>query len=132
MKMPELEIPESMKNMNLDNPEEIEIPKAPDICLPGAENASSDDFEFNLEDTILAAASAQGIEIPKGPIPAKKPAEEVQETVPEDDEEYMSEEDLQSAEDEFMNGPAGKAAEPEQDETESDENDQEEPETDEF
>lgn len=31
----------------------------------------------------------------------------------------MSEEDLQSAEDEFMNGPAGKAAEPEQDETES-------------
>ena len=132
MKMPELEIPESMKNMNLDNPEEIEIPKAPDICLPGAENASSDDFEFNLEDTILAAASAQGIEIPKGPIPAKKPAEEVQETVPEDDEEYMSEEDLQSAEDEFMNGPAGKAVEPEQDETESDENDQEEPETDEF
>lgn len=132
MKMPELEIPESMKNMNLDNPEEIEIPKAPDICLPGAENASSDDFEFNLEDTILAAASAQGIEIPKGPIPAKKPAEEVQKTVPEDDEEYMSEEDLQSAEDEFMNGPAGKAAEPEQDETESDENDQEEPETDEF
>ena len=132
MKMPELEIPESMKNMNLDNPEEIEIPKAPDICLPGAENASSDDFEFNLEDTILAAASAQGIEIPKEPIPAKKPAEEVQETVPEDDEEYMSEEDLQSAEDEFMNGPAGKAAEPEQDETESDENDQEEPETDEF
>ena len=132
MKMPELEIPESMKNMNLDNPEEIESPKAPDICLPGAENASSDDFEFNLEDTILAAASAQGIEIPKGPIPAKKPAEEVQETVPEDDEEYMSEEDLQSAEDEFMNGPAGKAAEPEQDETESDENDQEEPETDEF
>ena len=132
MKMPELEIPESMKNINLDNPEEIEIPKAPDICLPGAENASSDDFEFNLEDTILAAASAQGIEIPKGPIPAKKPAEEVQETVPEDDEEYMSEEDLQSAEDEFMNGPAGKAAEPEQDETESDENDQEEPETDEF
>ena len=132
MKMPELEIPESMKNMNLDNPEEIEIPKAPDICLPGAENASSDDFEFNLEDTILAAASAQGIEIPKGPIPAKKPAEEVQETVPEDDEEYMSEEDLQSAEDEFMNGPAGKAAEPEQNETESDENDQEEPETDEF
>ena len=132
MKMPELEIPESMKNMNLDNPEEIEIPKAPDICLPGAENASSDDFEFNLEDTILAAASAQGIEIPKGPIPAKKPAEEVQETVPEDDEEYMSEEDLQSAEDEFMNGPAGKAVEPERDETESDENDQEEPETDEF
>ena len=107
MKMPELEIPESMKNMNLDNPGDIEIPKAPDICLPGAENASADDFEFNLEDTILAAATAQGIEIPKEPIPAKKPVEKP-EAVPEDDEEYMSEEDLQSAEDEFMNGPAGK------------------------
>ena len=104
MKMPELEIPESMKNMNLDNPEEIEIPKAPDICLPGAENASSDDFEFNLEDTILAAASAQGIEIPKEPIPAKKPAEEVQETVPEDDEEYMSEEDGYEDEDDLLKG----------------------------
>lgn len=65
MKMPELEIPESMKNMNLDNPEEIEIPKAPDICLPGAENAYSDDFEFNLEDTILAAASAQELKFRK-------------------------------------------------------------------
>ena len=107
MKMPELEIPESMKNMNLDNPGDIEIPKAPDICLPGAENASADDIEFNLEDTILAAATAQGIEIPKEPIPAKKPVEKP-EAVPEDDEEYMSEEDLQSAEDEFMNGPAGK------------------------
>ena len=132
MKMPELEIPESMKNMNLDKPEEIEIPKAPDICLPGAENASADDLNFNLEDTILAAATAQGIEIPKEPIPAKKPVEEVQKTLPEDDEEYMSEEDLQSAEDEFMNGPAGKAAEPEQDEKESYENDPEETGTDEF
>ena len=112
-KMPELKIPESMKNINLENPE-IEIPKAPDICLPGAEDVSADDFEFNLEDTILAAATAQGIEIPKGPIPAKKPLEEeVPEPVAEDDEEYMSEEDLQSAEDEFLNGPVGKNIEPE-------------------
>lgn len=120
MKMPELEIPESMKNMNLDNPEEIEIPKAPDICLPGAENVSAEDFEFNLEDTILAAATAQGIEIPKEPIPAKKPVEEP-EVVPEDDEEYMSEEDLQSAEDEFMNGPAGKKIETESEPEETEE-----------
>ena len=45
---------------------------------------------------------AQGeLKFRKDRIPAKKPAEEVQETVPEDDEEYMSEEDLQSAEDEL-------------------------------
>ena len=125
MKMPELEIPDSMKNMNLDNPGGIEIPKAPDICLPGAEDASADDFEFNLEDTILAAATAQGIEIPKEPILAKKPVEEP-EPVPEDDEEYMSEEDLQSAEDEFMNGPAGKKVdlEPETEENEFEEADE--------
>ena len=125
MKMPELEIPDSMKNMELDNPGGIEIPKAPDICLPGAEDASADDFEFNLEDTILAAATAQGIEIPKEPIPAKKPVEEP-EAVQEDDEEYMSEEDLQSAEDEFMNGPAGKKVdlEPESEENEFEEADE--------
>lgn len=87
-------------------PEAIEVPKAPDICLPGGEKPSTDNFEFNLEDTILAAATAQGIEIPKEPIPAKKPVEEP--AAPEEDEEYMSEEDLQSAEDEFMNGPAGR------------------------
>ncbi len=87
-------------------------------------------FDFNLEDTILAAASEQGIEIPKETIQPKKPVKALE---PEEDpDDFMTEEDLQSAEDEFMNGPAGKAVEPEQDETESDENDQEEPETDEF
>ena len=35
IKLPELEIPESMKNMGLENPLHTEIPKAPDICLPG-------------------------------------------------------------------------------------------------
>lgn len=110
--MPKLEIPESMKNMGLEKASEIEIPKAPDICLPGMEDVSSSEFEFNLEDTILAAASAQGIEIPKEPIPSRKP-EEAEIT---DDEEYMSEEDLQSAEDEFMNGPAGREKDTESDE----------------
>ena len=73
LKMPTLNIPESMKNMN---PDEVEIPKA-----PAQNNLFGDDSEekeeaaeeekpeadlkdFNLEDTILAAASAQGIEIP--------------------------------------------------------------------
>ena len=52
--MPELEIPESMKNISTDVSEEIEVPKAPEICLPGAEKVSVKDFDFNLEDTILA------------------------------------------------------------------------------
>ena len=131
MKMPELEIPESMKNFDVDVPSKTEIPQAPNICLPGMDKEDSDkEFDFNLEDTILAAASEQGIEIPKEPIQPKKPVKALE---PEEDpDDFMTEEDLQSAEDEFMNGPAGKAAEPEQDETESDENDQEEPETDEF
>lgn len=105
VKIPELEIPESMKNIDINKPSDIEIPKAPDICLPGMDESDADGFDFNLEDTILAAASAQGIEIPKGPIPARKPV--VKEN-PVEDEEYMTEEDLQSAEDEFMNGPSGK------------------------
>ena len=107
LKMPELEIPESMKNISTDVSEEIEVPKAPEICLPGAEKVSVKDLDFNLEDTILAAATAQGINIPEEPLPEK--GEEVTE-----DEDYMSEEDLQSAEDEFMNGPVGKKAEPEE------------------
>ena len=107
LKMPELEIPESMKNISTDVSEEIEVPKAPEICLPGAEKVSVKDLDFNLEDTILAAATAQGINIPEEPLPEK--GEEVNE-----DEDYMSEEDLQSAEDEFMNGPVGKKAEPEE------------------
>ena len=65
-KMPELEIPESMKNFNVDAHLETEIPQAPNICLPGMDKEDSDEeFDFNLEDTILAAASEQGIEIPK-------------------------------------------------------------------
>lgn len=112
MEMPKLEIPDSMKNFNMDRSVDIDIPKAPDICLPGMED-SGESFEFNLEDTILAAASAQGIEIPKEPVAVKKPAEEVPDL---EDEDYMTEEDLQSAEDEFMNGPSGKSKTSEKDE----------------
>ena len=108
-KMPELEIPESMKNFDVDASLETEIPQAPNICLPGMDKEDSDkEFDFNLEDTILAAASEQGIEIPKETIQPKKPVKALE---PEEDpDDFMTEEDLQSAEDEFMNGPAGRNA----------------------
>lgn len=66
-KLPELEIPEAMKDLGIKNPLHSEVPKAPDIVLPQAEvevSESEKDLDFNLEDTILAAASAQGIKIP--------------------------------------------------------------------
>ena len=108
-KMPELEIPESMKNFDVDASIETEIPQAPNICLPGMDKEDSDKkFDFNLEDTILAAASEQGIEIPKETIQPKKPVKALE---PEEDpDDFMTEEDLQSAEDEFLNGPAGRNA----------------------
>ena len=108
-KMPELEIPESMKNFDVDASLETESPQAPNICLPGMDKEDSDkEFDFNLEDTILAAASEQGIEIPKETIQPKKPVKALE---PEEDpDDFMTEEDLQSAEDEFLNGPAGRNA----------------------
>ena len=108
-KMQELEIPESMKNFDVDASLETEIPQAPNICLPGMDKEDSDkEFDFNLEDTILAAASEQGIEIPKETIQPKKPVKALE---PEEDpDDFMTEEDLQSAEDEFLNGPAGRNA----------------------
>ena len=135
LKMPTLNIPESMKNMN---PDEVEIPKAPaqnnlfgDDSEEKEEAAEEEKLEadlkdFNLEDTILAAASAQGIEIPdEHPDEAKieEENEEIAEAAKEvpkkshkkkkpvvqlEEEEFLSEEDLQAAEDEFMNGPAGR------------------------
>ena len=105
-KLPELEIPEAMKNVGMENPLHTEIPKAPNICLPGAEDDDAQDFEFNLEDMILEAATAQGIEIPKEPIVEEKTP--VQEVTEEESEDYMTEEDLRSAEEEFLNGPVKK------------------------
>lgn len=105
-KLPELEIPEAMKNVGMENPLHTEIPKAPNICLPGAEDDDTQDFEFNLEDMILEAATAQGIEIPKEPIVEEKTP--VQEVTEEESEDYMTEEDLRSAEEEFLNGSVKK------------------------
>ena len=60
--MPELNIPASMKNMELSK-----APKVEDVAdtTLSMNSFGSSDTEFNLEDTILAAATAQGIEIPK-------------------------------------------------------------------
>ena len=61
MRMPELKIPASMKNMELSTaPKVSEIPKT---FLSG--DSADGVPEFNLEDTILAPATAQGIEIPE-------------------------------------------------------------------
>ena len=119
IKMPELKIPDSMKK--------IDIPQAPPISAPDitqeeiAEEKKNFDFDFNLEDTILAAASAQGIEIPKEP-KADETAEMMEEEtvggeeepqkVPRlEEEEFLTEEDLQSAEEEFLNGPTSQTPE---------------------
>ena len=142
LKMPKLNIPDSMKNIA---PEEMEVPKAPAQNNLFSDKNDPDDVtevkaefdfsNFNLEDTILAAASAQGIEIPDEKPDEEKVKEENREIkeaaeIPEEvitpeeeeiidtpevkkpvveleEEEFLSEEDLQAAEDEFMNGPAG-------------------------
>lgn len=104
--LPQLEIPESMKNIDLESDIMPEIPKAPEVVLPGAEKNETEaeiDFDFNLEDMILSAATAQGIEIPDD----EPNAEDVHAADP-DDEDYMTEEDLRRAEEEFLNGPAGR------------------------
>ena len=104
--LPQLEIPEYMKNIDLESDIMPEIPKAPEVVLPGAEKNETEaeiDFDFNLEDMILSAATAQGIEIPDD----KPKAEDVHAADP-DDEDYMTEEDLRRAEEEFLNGPAGR------------------------
>ena len=135
IKMPTLDIPDSMKNMN---PAETEVPKAPvqNNLFSETEVSTKEDTDvkeepdmgdFNLEDTILAAATAQGIEIPKEKeVPEKtvevkeEKAEPQKEGAPEEkpakakpvvqleEEEFLSEEDLQAAEDEFLNGPVKK------------------------
>lgn len=149
MKMPELKIPASMRNM-----EPSTAPKVEEISNTFfKDDNKGTDLAFNLEDTILAAASAQGIEIPKEePIRAeveKEPEEQdqkieetspVKETIVREleepdflngdsfeekesaytdleeeikavvipelpEEEDLTEEDLRSAEEEFLRGP---------------------------
>lgn len=143
MKLPELKIPDSMKNM-----EPSSAPKIEDIQKVDFAEMEKSGKEFNLEDTILAAASAQGIEIPKEePLKEESTKEEkpeekeredkklsddlekpdfltsdsfgdhievkagdlkVPNIMPFEEEDDVTEEDLKSAEEEFLHGPAGK------------------------
>ena len=136
IKMPELNIPDSMKNMELSK-----APKVEDV----AGSFASASIDFNLEDTILAAANAQGIEIPKEETEEEKQGEALQnsdksneleepdflseniieESEPDEtptvedyvetgepvlqEEEEVTEEDLRRAEAEFLHGPVDNA-----------------------
>ena len=62
IRMPELNIPDSMKNMELSKAPRVEDVAETKLFM---DSFGSGGTEFNLEDTILAAATAQGIEIPK-------------------------------------------------------------------
>lgn len=110
------EISDSMKDVDLAENVYADIPKAPDIILPDmdTDEEKAELNEFNLEDMILSAATAQGIEIPKDTV-SEQPKIQEDDVL---DEDYMTEEDLQSAEDEFLNGPAGRKPEPEFEEEE--------------
>lgn len=127
MRMPELNIPKSMRNMTPKEAPEIEEIRfreniAENITEPLKEK---DDFDFNLEDAILAAASAQGIDIPdeeeESEIQEQSAAEEekglpqqiADVTMDDLEEEIFSEEDLRLAEQEFMKGPSAEKEEPE-------------------
>lgn len=121
MKMPELNIPESIKKPEIVMPSFI-MGSMDEIAASVEEerkekeeqpNPEEEDFDFNLEDTILAAASAQGIDIPDKteeeealPCEEESSVEEKSETEEalELEEEPMTEEDLQRAEEEFLNG----------------------------
>ena len=144
--LPELEIPESMKNLGIENPLHTEIPKAPDTVLPDAENKDSEK-EFNLEDTILAAASAQGIDIPEEGETGTDFSEEIDES--EDSEKEMEddgddifyeggqdEDDFYEEDDEELNDEEFFGSDPEEDdfyeEEETEEEFDEEPEEDDF
>lgn len=144
--LPELEIPESMKNLGIENPLHTEIPKAPDTVLPDAENKDSEK-EFNLEDTILAAASAQGIDIPEEGETGTDSSEEIDES--EDSEKEMEddgddifyeggqdEDDFYEEDDEELNDEEFFGSDPEEDdfyeEEETEEEFDEKPEEDDF
>ena len=158
IRMPELKIPKSMINVDPENASSsADIPDSSgifgsidEIAASVGEKSDSGKKDFNLEDTILAAATEQGINIPEED--KKAQADEVEDDdlelegeafVPEEpdaadiadimaqiseqqesdtkdtgrqrvpdlvfdeDEEPVTEEDLQAAEAEFLNGPAG-------------------------
>ena len=169
IRMPQLKIPKSMINVDPENASAAaKIPDASEIFGSIAAEVAKDketkaeteeEQEFNLEDTILAAATEQGIDIPeeeKSPdvqmsdvteetddeddldivadefVPEEPDAADIEDImaqisaqqaedakqserertrVPDlildEDEEPVTEEDMQAAEAEFLNGPAG-------------------------
>ena len=172
IRMPQLKIPKSMINVDPENASAVaKIPDASEIFGSIDEIAAEvakdketkaeteEEQEFNLEDTILAAATEQGIDIPeeeKSPdvqmsdvteetddeddldivadefVPEEPDAADIEDImaqisaqqaedakqserertrVPDlildEDEEPVTEEDMQAAEAEFLNGPAG-------------------------
>ena len=142
LKMPELSIPDSLKKVDLKDA--LNMPKIPEpdsISEIMEDETLNDSFDFNLEDTILAAASAQGIDIPKTeekpvveeePVIEEEPAQEEpeEEIIPEEEEEILSEEDLQQAEEEFLRGPVNRENTEESAEEIVEESEETEPETD--
>lgn len=142
LKMPELSIPDSLKKVDLKDA--LNMPKIPEpdsISEIMEDETLNDSFDFNLEDTILAAASAQGIDIPKTeekPVVEEEPVieeetaqeEPEEEIIPEEEEEILSEEDLQQAEEEFLRGPVNRENTEESAEEIVEEPEETEPETD--
>lgn len=125
MRMPELNIPKSMRNMTPKEAPEIEEIRFRENIAENITEPLKEKDDFNLEDTILAAASAQGIDIPDGEeeseIQEQSAAEEekglpqqiADVTMDDLEEEIFSEEDLRLAEQEFMKGPSAEKEEPE-------------------
>ena len=166
IRMPELKIPKSMINVDPENASSsAEMPDASgifgsieDIAASVGDRSGKDkEKDFNLEDTILAAATQQGIDIPeeeKSPdvqqsdvteeptgiedldiaadefVPEEPDAADIEDIMAQisaqqeeevtdasdtripdivfdEDEEPVTEEDLQAAEAEFLNGPSG-------------------------
>ena len=160
IRMPELKIPKSKINVDPDKASSsVDLPYSSgifgsidEIAASVGEKSDSDKKEFNLEDTILAAATEQGIKIPEenkvahtadnaeedddldlagdefvpdepdaadiedimAEISAQKESDaedadwqSVPDSVYDEDEEPVTEEDLQAAEAEFLNGPSG-------------------------
>lgn len=133
LKMPELNIPESIKKPEIVMPSFI-MGSMDEIAASVEEerkekeeqqmNQEEEDFDFNLEDTILAAASAQGIDIPdkteeeetlspqeEEPLVEENEEKKETEEIAELEEEPMTEEDLQRAEEEFLNGGSSEVEE---------------------
>jgi len=125
MRMPELNIPKSMRNMTPKEAPEIEEIRFRENIAENITEPLKEKDDFNLEDTILAAASAQGIDIPdaeeESEIQEQSAAEEekglpqqiADVTMDDLEEEIFSEEDLRLAEQEFMKGPSAEKEEPE-------------------